>query len=256
MTDHAAIVPTRRGPVGVIVTEPGSAQRGAAVVLQGPGPPCRAGVNGVWTRVAADLAGIGLVVLRLDLATEGDSTAAGRDVPRERGWRRCTDLAILRDVVPWFLECAGERDLFLCGSCHGARVALEFAAADPIAKGLFLAVPYIWHAEPNLRDVGAHELDPHLDGDVWAGGPTLDTDDELLEGLRSCAKRGPVRLLVGDSEVEKVGRLATVAGVELDIEPGGPLHPVSLPEQQAPVRRWMVEGVAAALAELRTTTAP
>lgn len=255
MSEHAVIIPTEIGPIGGIVSEPEVEQRGALVLLPGVGPPCRAGVNGVWTHIARDLAALGLVVLRFDLACEGDSTLVGRDVPRERGWRRCTDLAMLREAVPWFLERAGESEVLLASSCHGARIALEFAADDPVAAGLFLAVPYLWHFEPNLRGLAEEDLPPGLDGRVWAKGPTLDSDAALVEGFRTSLAQGSVWVLAGDGdEEEQVLPFArqlerTGASFELEIAPGMPLHPFGHPEQQARVRRRLVDRVARALTE-------
>lgn len=257
MTDHAVIVPTTFGPAGGIVTEPSTTQRGALVLLQGLGPPARAGVNANWAVLARDLAELGLVVLRFDLAREGDSTTTAAHVDRRgEGWRRSTDLAMLREIAPWFLERAGERELLLVGSCHGGRVALEFAAADPVARGVFLIAPYLWSREPARRDDAGPYPEP-----VEAGGPTLNTEDQLVEGFRTCLAQGPVWIYVGEPELEQVEpfvrRLERGGGpsFELEVEPGMPLHPVGHPRQQSLVRRHLRERVARALAE-RTAPLP
>ncbi|MGC1852025.1 MAG: hypothetical protein WA687_06260 [Solirubrobacterales bacterium] len=250
MNDHAVLIPTRHGPVGGIVSEPPSTQRGALILLQGLGPPARAGVNANWTRLAWDLAELGLVVLRFDLAREGDSTPTATDVHRGEGWRRSIDLAMLREIAPWFLRGAGERELLLAGSCHGGRIALEFAAHQPPARGLFLITPYLWDREPAKRDEQGPYPEP-----VDAGGPTLNTEEELTEGFSTCLKQGPVWVLVGEPELEQVEpfdrRLREAGGpsFELEVAPGMPLHPVGHPRQQAIVRRRLGERIAQALAE-------
>jgi dienelactone hydrolase len=251
--EHAVLIPTRAGPVGGIVSEPSGPASGALVLLQGLGPPARAGVNALWARIARELAARGLLVLRFDFACEGESTLAGVEVDRGSGWRRSTDLAMLREVAPWFLERSGEGELLLAGVCHGARVALEFAASEATAAGLFLVVPYLWHREPHLRGAST-ESDLAAPETVWAGGPTLDSDEEIVAGLRAARERGPVWVLVGEKEEEQVlpflQRPGPGAGsLELQVEPGVELHPFGHPAQQERVRRAMVERIATAAAE-------
>jgi dienelactone hydrolase len=252
MTDHAVVVPTQHGPVGAVVSEPRAEQQGALILLQGGGPPCRAGVNALFTRIARDLAGLGLAVLRFDFATEGDSTLVGRDAPREMGWRRSVDLGILRDVAPWFLSRAGERELLLAGVCHGARVALELAASDASAKGLFMVVPYLLNREPHVLEAADEGVPPALAGRTWSGGNTLDSDEALLEGLRSCLARGPVWILAGEGEDEAVRPFeraleSAARPLELELFPGMALHPTGHPAQQAVVRERLVARVARAV---------
>lgn len=263
MTDHAIVVPTRRGPVGAVVSEPEGERRGVIVLLQGTGPPCRAGVNAVWTRTARELAAIGLVVLRFDFACEGESTAAGRDVPRGSAWRRSADTGILRELAPWFLERTGESELLVAGACHGARVAFEFAATEPATSGLFLLVPYLGDQEPLYRAAGEDdEVPPFLDGDLWAGGSTMDTDDDVVGGFRACLSRGPVWLLLGEEEVEQAlpfqNRLAGAPRpLELETVPGmAELHPITTPGQQDAARRRLVDRVAGVLSEREGMTLP
>jgi dienelactone hydrolase len=253
VSDHAVVVPTSRGPAGAIVSEPEGERRGALALLQGVGQPCRAGVNAIWTRIARELAALGLVVLRFDFACEGESTPAGRDVPRARAWRRSTDLTMLREIVPWFLQRSGEHRLLLAGSCHGARVAFEFAATEPAASGAFLVVPYLHDREPNLLGAVEEEVPPFLE-DHWVTGATLTAESELRGGFRACLERGPVWALLGEEEtgqMQPFARLPAGAGgrLELEVVPGiAELHPVSSPDQQEAVRGRLVRRVAGALA--------
>lgn len=266
MREHALIVPTCVGPAGAVVTEPAGRQRGAAVVLHGLGPPARAGVNAVWTHLARDLAALGLAVLRFDFACEGDSTLAGTEVERDIGWRRSTDLAMLRDIAPWFLDRAGERELFVVGSCHGGRVALEHAAHDPSVCGLFLVTPYLWHREPHLGRVPGDDEPPELTP-VWANGPVLSTDTDIVGAFRTALSRGPVWVLTGEGggegEVEAdhvlpFARRVEESGTtfELEVERGMAIHPVGHPEQQARVRRRVPSRVAGALAARERSATP
>jgi hypothetical protein len=252
--DHAVIVPTRYGPVGATVSEPKTDQRGALILLQGGGPPCRPGTNAFCTHLAHDFAALGLVVLRFDFACEGDSTMVGRDVPREGGWRRTIDLYLLRCLAPWFRERTGESELLIAGICYGARLGLEFAVTDAAAMGLFMVVPYLQHREPHLLTAEERDLPPSLNGRAWSGGATIDNDGDLVEGFRACLARGPVWVLAGDGEDLPVRPLERrFAGssrpLELDLVSGIPLHPVIHPAQQATVRHRLVGRVARAVEE-------
>jgi dienelactone hydrolase len=253
--EHPVLLPTQIGPVGGIVTEPSGEQRGAFVLLQGIGPPARAGINALWASVARELSSLGLVVLRFDFACEGDSTLAGAEVERGVGWRRSADLAILRELAPWFLERTGESDLLLAGSCHGGRVALEFAASEPIARGLFLIAPYLWHREPHLGRK-PKEGEPAKIEPVAANGPVLGDDDDLHAGFRTALTRGPVYVLVGEGEevdyVRPFGERLQESGptFELEVAPGMPIHPVGHPHQQAIARRWLLDRVTAEVAAM------
>lgn len=249
--DHPLIVPTAVGPVGAVVTEPIGERRGALALLQGLGPPGRAGVNANWTRLARELAAaLRLVVLRFDFCHEGESTPVGGDVERGSGWRRSTDLAAFRDLAPWFMREAGESELLLVGSCHGGRVALEYAAADAAVRGLLLITPYMQHEESVRRELPG----PRTEG-VWANGPTLDTDEELARGFAAYLERGTAWILVGEPEVEQLepcrGLLARAGAppFELEVVPGMPIHPVGHPRQQEIVDGRVRERVSRAVAE-------
>jgi hypothetical protein len=254
MNEHALLIPTSVGPVGGIVHEPEGPRVGAIVLLQGLGPAARAGVNALYTRIARDLARLGLVVLRFDFACEGDSTLAGAEVEEDIGWRRSTDLAILRELVPWFLDCIDESEVMLAGSCHGGRVALEFAAFDPAVRGLFLVVPYLWLREPHLGRDPSDDEPPGLQP-VWANGPTLNSDEDILAGFRAALAQGLVWVLIGEGEEEHLlpfaRRLESDGGpvFELEAVRGLPLHPVGSPQQQEEVMRHLPKRVAHALAE-------
>ncbi len=248
VNDHAVIVPTGVGPVGGVVSEPIGERRGALIFLPGLGQPGRAGVNANWSRLARDLAALGLAVLRFDLCSEGESTPAGEGLKHQEGWRRSTDLAILRDVAPWFMRETGERELLLAGSCHGGRVALEFAAYAPAVRALFMVSPYLWNREPAKRGDP-----PPSDSPAWANGPTLETDADLVEGLAACLARGPVWVFLGEPELEQVQPCveglegAGEPPIELEVAPSIPIHPVGHPRQQELAHSAVMRRVAATL---------
>jgi dienelactone hydrolase len=259
MREHAVLVPTCVGPVGGVVSEPPAERKGALIFLPGAGPSGRAGVNAHWARLSRDIAALGLLVLRIDLVREGESTLAGYDAQlRDEGWRRSTDLAILRDVAPWFLEQAGEHELLLAASCYGGRVALEFAASDPSARGLFTVIPYLWSREPAQHDAPPAVAGPQPPP-VWANGPTLHSDAEVLDGFRAALSRGPVWLLAGEGEeAEGALRFArqlerTGATFELEVVPSMTLHPIGNPVQQEVVRQRMLARIVRALLKTALT---
>ena len=270
MTDHAAIVPTAFGPVGAVVSVPEGEARSALMLLQGGGPPCRAGVNACWTRQARRLAAGGIAVLRFDFTAEGDSTMVGEDVPHEVGWRRNTDLAVLHETAAWFRERLGFTDLLLAGSCHGGRVALDFAAQDAGVKATFLIVPYLNNLPPNLRAdkqamrqgslPRASELFDRGSSDVraqreheWGLEATLDDsplEENFVDACRAALGHGPVWMLVGEGDSQKPvqlkRRLRAEEGLEVEVVPGMILHPVAFPEVQELVTGRLTERVAAA----------
>ena len=271
MTDRAAIVPTAAGPVGAIVSEPEEAPRGALVLLQGGGAPCRAGVNGCWSRLARDLAARGIAVLRFDFVAEGDSTMVGEHVPREVGWRRNTDLAIMQELAPWFRGQVGVTDLLVAGSCHGGRVAMDFAAEDPDVRATFLIVPYLWNVPPGLRpdkqaaqqkaqpragelfDRGSSDVESHRQtvGEVEAVTDESPLEQSLVESCRGALRRGPVWILIGEGDSQKPVELKERLGadgdrLEVEVVPGTIIHPITHPEVQELVSRRLGERLAGA----------
>ena len=272
MTDRAAIVPTSEGPVGAILSEPDGEPRGALVLLQGGGAPCRAGVNAHWARFGRDLAERGIAVLRFDFAAEGESTLAGEEVPREVGWRRNTDLAILRELAPWFRERVGLEELLVAGSCHGARVALDLAAEDPAVRGAFLVVPYLWNTPPNLRsdkqamrqkslpraselfDSGSSDVAAQRSavGEVEAALDESPLEECFVESCRAALAHGPVWILIGEGDSQKPVELKQQLGadgerLEVEVVPETIVHPVTHPEVQGLVTARLAKRLADAL---------
>jgi dienelactone hydrolase len=273
MTDHAAILSTAAGPVGAIVSEPDGPPRAALVLLQGGGPPCRAGVNAGWARLARDFAERGVAVLRFDFACEGDSTVAGQEVEREVGWRRNTDLAILRELAPWFRDRVGVDELLLAGSCHGGRIALDFASEDRHVVASFLIVPYLWNVPPNLRpdkqmmkqkslpraselyDRGSSDVQDQraAAGEVEAVLDKSPLEESFVESCRGALESGPVWILIGEGDSQKPVELkqrlgAEGEGLEVEVVPEMIVHPVTHPEVQELVAKRLTERVVGAAA--------
>ena len=257
MTERAAILPTSVGPVGAIVSEPEGPPRAALILMQGGGPPCRAGVNAVWARFAREIAREGIAVLRFDFAGEGESMVAGADVPREVGWRRNTDLAIACELAPWFRQLTGLDELLVAGSCHGGRVAFDFAAADDGVRGTFLVVPYLWNLPPNLRPdklaarqkslPRASELFDHGSsnvreqrrdyGEVEAATDRSPLEETFVTSGREMLAGGPGWILIGEGDSQKPLALKRALGeagrgLEVEVVADTIIHPITHPEIQ------------------------
>lgn len=272
MTDTAAIVPTSMGPAGTIVSMPDGRPRGAVVLLQGGGPPCRSGINGNWTRFARQLAQNGVAVLRFDFTREGESATVGRDLKRGIGWRRDCDLAVLHELAPWFRGQAGVEELMVAGSCHGGRVALDFAAEDEGVIATFMIVPYLWNVPPNLRmdKLASRRADLPRATEVFERGSsdmrdrdpleeegeiTDDTPlgDNLVESCRKAVKRGPAWILVGEGDSQKPTEIkprlgSDGDGLEVEVVPSTIIHPITHPEVQELVAGKLMDRVMGVLA--------
>lgn len=273
MTERAAIVPTGAGPVGAIVSEPEGEVRRGLVLLQGGGPPCRAGINSVWARLARAFADRGVAVLRFDFTAEGESGQVGKDVPREPGWRQDTNLAVLRELGPWFGERMGLGELSLAGSCHGARVAIEYAAVDPAVEESFLIVPYLWTVPPHmlehkramrnrslpqaseLFDRGSSDLAARENGDeeIEAALDRSPLDEGVVETCRQAARNARTHILIGEGDSQKPLALkqrleAEGERLDVDVAPGMIIHPVTYPEVADAVTGWLANRVLGAAA--------
>jgi dienelactone hydrolase len=239
--DRPVLIPTSEGPIGGIVSEPPSEARAKLILLQGYGRPARSGTNSFWTHTARDLAGLGAIVLRIDYSREGETLPLG-----EGGvglaWKSSFDLSLLRQVVPWFSERAGEVPLLLAGACAGTRLSVGFAAANPGA------VAGVFSIALDLRpviDEGAH-------------GPGIGSADEIdplvVEQMEAILERAPSWVLVGDRDVADIPRLKRLLGptryeLELEVVPDAVLHFLDQPDIQEQARRRLVTRVAWALAE-------
>lgn len=246
MSDHAVLVATAAGPTAGVVSEPDGERRAALLLLQGDGPPARAGVNAFWARLARSLAEQGIVVLRVDLATHGDGSMIERDFDPKPDDKEDVDATLLSDVVAWFAERLDGLDLFVAGECRGGRLAIELTPYHLDIAGLLLVVPYLRNKfEPqDVRDEHTARLD---DVDVLHDG--------LLDGLRELLGRGGlVWVLMGDGDGQDALRLRAALGaagddMEIAVVPGASMHPATLPGPQRHIEEHVAARLLAAVRE-------
>ena len=225
MTDHAVLIPTPKGPVGGIVSEPDGERRAALLLLAGYGRPARSGVNGFWTRTARQLAARGVVVLRVDYSREGETLPIGEGGSGQR-WKRDLDLSLLHCVVPWFRARVTGMPLLLAGACSGARLSIELAGGDPAGvAGTFLVAPY-------LRS----PAEPGKEGNASQEG-IAPVDPQVVECFRAILARRPSWILVGECDDADVDRLRaevepTVHELAVEVVPGVALHLLDHPRLQ------------------------
>jgi hypothetical protein len=251
MSDHAVIAPTSLGPVGGVVSEPSAPVRAAMVLLQGGARGGRAGVNAVWTRTARRLAELGVAVLRIDYAGDGESFMIGR----ERGgpsWKVETDRRLVVESARWFRDRAGARDLFVAGSCYGGRLAIDLAAADPSATELFLVVPYLRSVQAQDGRTWRERLMRMKRGDPPGAGDRVRIEPELLQQLARLGERASTWILMGDRDPPDAFQVeshlrAEGRSIEIDVVPSMALYPVHYPDVQAEVGARLLARVEAAL---------
>lgn len=252
MTDRAVVVPTTLGPTAAIVSEPEGPPRGLLILLQGDGPSGRSGINSVWTRLARELAGLGLVVLRFDYADEGDGTMIRGDSLPDPGHKKRVDLIVLRDVVAWLRERVDAEETLVVGDCHGGRLAIDIAGEDPRVVGAFLSVPYVRKVFVEL----AERRRPM--GPLRRALGRIDPakfHEGVIAGLPVMLAKGPVWMLMGDGDGDdplQLRRLFRARGrrrIEVEVVPGMAVNPVSSPEAQREVARRTLRRIARYLDE-------
>lgn len=259
MTDHPVLIPTSKGPVGGMVSEPDGAPRAALLFFQGGGPPARCGVNAVWTRIAHQLAGLEIVVLRFDFACEADSTMVGMDTSRGPAWRSAVDLPITREVSAWFIERTG-MEIIVAGSCYGARLGLELAAEEARVNGVFLTAPYlagVRHGTARRNGAApavAVAVDPTASQDAGdrLGAVAVDSSRAIL------ARGAPLWILIGEKDkphaIELEERIRESGGPapEVEIAAAVALHPGTDGAAQEVISTRLVDRVAKELRERET----
>lgn len=247
MTDHAILIPTSEGPVGGIISAPPGDARAALALLGGYGRPARSGINSLWTRIARRLADEqGVVVLRVDYSREGETLPIGEGVSGQVR-KSQLDQLLLDQVLAWFRQRLDGLDLFLAGSCAGARMAIELAGPDPDAVArTFLIVP---HLRSPVGDEPVRGEDP----DAELSDAEI-VDPLVLEHFRAILARAPCVILLGErdrSDLPSLERLLgpSAAGLEIEVVPGVAIHFLDQPHLQREAERWLLDGVARALAE-------
>jgi hypothetical protein len=256
-TDHAVFVPTSEGPVGGVVSRPLGEARAGVLLLQGFGRPARSGTNSFWTRLARELAGYGLVALRVDYSREGETKPIGDEggVGGKGGQiaKHEFEMRLMSQVVAWFHERLDGRDLLLAGACSGARLAIDLAGGGggPTISRTFLVVPYL----RALVDPGEERQRPATPRDGDGRDDPGAVCPSVVEHMRAILGRGPSWLLAGEHDDLDVDPLVRGLGPtphELDVEivPGLALHFLDQPDVQEHTRSRLVDRVSRALAEL------
>jgi dienelactone hydrolase len=230
MTDHPVLIPTSKGAVGGIVSEPEADARAALLLLSGYGRPARSGINSFWTRTARSLAAQGVVVLRIDYSREGETLPIGQG-GSGLTWKRDLDLRLVEQVASWFRGRVGGTPLLLVGACSGARLAIELAGRDPAAvEGTFFITPYIKDLAEIERRLGGYA------GGLQPGDPGA-LDPRVVECFRRILTHGPSWVLVGELDDPDLPQLQRHLGptphhLEVEVVPNHALHLLDQPQIQ------------------------
>jgi hypothetical protein len=242
MADHPVLIPTSQGPVGGIVSEPGGLRLGALVLLQGGGRAGRFGFNSEWARLARRLAALGIVVLRFDYWKESDSSMVSDELYRDgRGpsGRADRDLALAREVVPWFAQRVEGLELLLAGSCYGGRMAIELSADLPRIAATLLVVPYL--RDPEQRLLWRERLERVKRGETGEGAEESVNsgllDPVAVDAYRGSLAQAPSWLYMGAHDPGEVHALERMiggpgSGLEVQIVPDVALYPGNDPDIQ------------------------
>lgn len=242
--EHPVLIPTSQGPAGGIVCEPAGPARAAAIFLQGGGRAGRSGFNSEWARLARRLAGLGTTVLRFDFCTDGDSLTIGEEhypVDSAVATKLAVDTVLIQEVVGWYRQRTGRRDLIAVGTCYGTRLGLELAKSDSGLAASLMIVPYFrrntdedrarWRRR--MLTVRRGESTEQFDHDDL--GPSEKLDRTAIEGLESALAGGPVWVLIGERDADDPVVLAQILGdrgLEVDVVPDIALYPGNDPDVQ------------------------
>ena len=245
MSDHPVLIPTSLGPVEGMVSEPEAPRRAALMFVHGAGRDRRSGINAVWARMARDLADLGVAVLRADFGRRTESN--GSLVRRALGqtdamWKQ--DVVVRHEIAEWWREKLGTSELWVAGSCYGARVAIHLAARNPAISRLFLIVPFL-----RRRYTGWQRLQRRL-----APRDHMPIHRLAARDLIAVVDRIPVAVLYGEHDgydpvVLRQQLGAAEDAYELELIPGLALHPVSSTEVQAVVLERTIGWASRSLAE-------
>jgi alpha/beta superfamily hydrolase len=155
MTEEPVVLPTSVGPVAAIFTIPDGPPKATVVIVPGSGGT-RAGVNGVWVRVARSARENGVATLRADYAGMGESWDAD---PHQRS-------AGIRDLARWACERTNDVPLLLVANCFGLSPALSVCRERAVA-GTALMLPPVFPARslerpPELRQTVNERIQTRL----------------------------------------------------------------------------------------------
>ena len=231
MIDHPALIQTSRGPIGVNVCVPDAQILASAVFLEGAGGR-RFGPNALWARVARDLAGLGVAVLRLDYPGAGDSMMARGD-PR-------SDRKFLAETLQWFRVRTGPAPLLVIGSCLGARLACRVADGEQDLDGVAMIVPFLRATSgPVYRFM-------QRPGWPLALRPGARFDNGAIGALARVLTRSHVAVVIGENDVARTDLTAIgarlgegAARMRIDVLDGIGLHNHRTRQAQEATRAWI-----------------
>lgn len=254
MTDYPVLIPTEAGPLGAMVHVPEGEPRGAVIILQGDGPPCRAGINAHWTRLARDFADTGMLALRFDYIRTGESFPVAHDEWHGHIWKAELNLAMLREVITWFRSQTGLRKVVLVASCYGGRLGVELASSDEDVNSTFFVSPYL-ATDPSIAPKAPADGQSRSTPVPAAGGLPGDARkgeilDETFERFSAMLTHGSCSILIGEEEFERVAEIEPRLGPEasrlkIEVVSGKRLDPIRTPEIQALVSDWLLSRVPA-----------
>lgn len=243
ISDWPVLIPTTEGPVGGVVSVPAGDMRGALVMLPGHGPPARSGTNALWTRMARALAGLGVAVLRIDYAREGETIPIGEGQGGAR-WKLTIDRSLACQAARWFSREVGGRPLMFAGSCGGARLSIELAGNEfRPAAGIFAIVPYL-----EVLPQAAEEQEGRAT-------EIRDVDPAMVDRLRTIMESGPAWILVGEHDtfpdIPMLKRMLGPAARHLEVEvaPRQALHYLDHPHIQEQAESRLLARLSRALKE-------
>ena len=145
-----------RSPLSGVVTlslERDPNPRCTAVIVLNAGTTHRVGPNRLHVRIARELAGTGLLVLRFDLSGIGDSAVCQDGLPLDESVPLET-----KDAMDCLEQRYGIRQFVLTGLCSGAATAFVVARSDPRVVGaLMINATSHFHADhPELLESAYH----------------------------------------------------------------------------------------------------
>jgi hypothetical protein len=220
MTDRPVFIPTAAGPVGAVVSHPGTPPSACVVIVGGIGGR-RSGINRLWTRTAWDLAREGFAVLRMDYPGRGESALAAP--------KPSTD-ALIAASSKWFLGTVPELDVHLVAACYASRIVPALADGVPVAS-VTMVSPYVRRLppEPRSRSRVARRLSRVMHRAV---SPRIDRP--LFDALATVARRARTVAIVGELDPllpdvralhEHIRQVNPEGqGLDVDVVPGMALH--------------------------------
>ncbi len=191
-----------------VITEPESGAKPdlpAVLLLTGGVTPRTAG-NGSYVALAGRLAAKGHAVLRMDVASIGESgTADGSDGNGNDGFPP----SVVEDARAGFERlCAAVRPgakVWLLGLCSGAYAAFQTSLEDPRAKGAFIVNPVAFYVRPS--DMGEPSVQAEQQGadDVMAKVDQLEQMQRYLQVMRD--PKSWKKLLSGKADVRHIANI-------------------------------------------------